>query len=304
MLKVVKTFPSEEDANRGNYIRKSLKFAFSDENIFLCDNEDKAIKKFDLNGTWITRFGKPGQGPGEFSYPLFISYYDGNLYITDKGNNCIQIFAEDGRFIKSLILSGYAAFLSIANGKIMAFSLDFKELGNKNTDAFVMMNLEGEIIKKMKGFLSHSHASLVDYLNDNLATIRSDKKGFYVLQQNGPAFRTYDLEGKPIRDTRLERDPRGSREYESMRYSYSYSTFDYFEDRIFAFRLGRGEINLDVFDAQGKFLETWKCPMGGTERFLVSDMKLLRRNGKTAVYFLLIDPDYSIVLAEPESEKT
>ncbi len=41
-----------------------------DGNLFVLDSRDFCIKKFDRNGNFLMKFGRQGQGPGEFQYPM------------------------------------------------------------------------------------------------------------------------------------------------------------------------------------------------------------------------------------------
>jgi uncharacterized protein (TIGR03663 family) len=45
--------------------------------------------------------GKPGNAPGQFTYPRSVAVAaDGTVYVADSGNNRIQVFGADGRFIR------------------------------------------------------------------------------------------------------------------------------------------------------------------------------------------------------------
>ena len=51
------------------------------------------VQKFDTNGHFITKFGSFGSGDGQFVDPEHLALdSDGNVYVTDRGNNRIQVF--------------------------------------------------------------------------------------------------------------------------------------------------------------------------------------------------------------------
>lgn len=57
---------------------------------------------FTRDGELKSRFGKPGSGPGEFHVPDFICLSPrGELYVTDQGNNRIQVFDLGGKYLFS-----------------------------------------------------------------------------------------------------------------------------------------------------------------------------------------------------------
>ena len=59
------------------------------------------ILKFSQDGTFITTWGRPGMGPGEFETPHGLAMdSSGRLFVGDRGNNRIQIFDQDGTFLE------------------------------------------------------------------------------------------------------------------------------------------------------------------------------------------------------------
>lgn len=58
------------------------------------------VVKFSKDGTFIKAWGKRGKGPGEFDTPHAIAMDSrGRIFVADRGNNRIQIFDQDGRFL-------------------------------------------------------------------------------------------------------------------------------------------------------------------------------------------------------------
>ena len=54
-------------------------------------------RKFSSNGTFITKFGGPGSGDGQFLQPNDVTVdAAGNSLVADTGNDQIQKFAEAG----------------------------------------------------------------------------------------------------------------------------------------------------------------------------------------------------------------
>jgi sugar lactone lactonase YvrE len=51
-----------------------------------------------MNGDWVTSWGEPGTGPGQFLTPHSIAIdSDDNVYVGDRSNARIQVFDTDGR---------------------------------------------------------------------------------------------------------------------------------------------------------------------------------------------------------------
>ena len=65
------------------------------------------VQKFDSNGDFITKWGTPGTGDGQFASPAGITVDSSdNLYVTDTGNDSIQKFDSNGNFITKWGSSG------------------------------------------------------------------------------------------------------------------------------------------------------------------------------------------------------
>src|SRR5947199_426896 len=50
--------------------------------------------------SYITQWGESGSGPGQLLYPRGIAVGpNGNVYVTDHGNNRVQVFTSNGDFV-------------------------------------------------------------------------------------------------------------------------------------------------------------------------------------------------------------
>jgi ABC-type multidrug transport system ATPase subunit len=72
-----------------------------DGRVVVCDTHYHRVVLFDADGRGFTTFGKEGQGPGEFIYPVAVAKdAQENLYIAEYGSNDrVQKFTSDGRFL-------------------------------------------------------------------------------------------------------------------------------------------------------------------------------------------------------------
>src|SRR5437667_6253813 len=72
--------------------------------IFVADghggNSNARIVKFSKDGKFIKTWGKKGTAPGDFDTPHNLAMDSkGRLFVADRGNNRIQIFDQDGKYI-------------------------------------------------------------------------------------------------------------------------------------------------------------------------------------------------------------
>jgi DNA-binding beta-propeller fold protein YncE len=75
-------------------------------NIFVSDGYiNSRVAKIDKNGTWIKSWGDRGDKPGEFNTPHSIAAdAKGNIYVADRFNRRIQVFDNDGKFLRALTI--------------------------------------------------------------------------------------------------------------------------------------------------------------------------------------------------------
>jgi len=73
--------------------------------VFVADGHDEnsnaRIVKFSKDGKFIKAWGKHGKGAGEFEVPHGLAFDSrGRLFVADRGNNLIQIFDQEGKFLE------------------------------------------------------------------------------------------------------------------------------------------------------------------------------------------------------------
>jgi sugar lactone lactonase YvrE/mono/diheme cytochrome c family protein len=73
--------------------------------IFIADGHNVGtgnarVLKFKSDGTLINQWGGHGSAPGQFEMPHSLAFdSQGRLFVADRGNNRIQIFDQDGKFL-------------------------------------------------------------------------------------------------------------------------------------------------------------------------------------------------------------
>ncbi|HUC85922.1 MAG TPA: 6-bladed beta-propeller [Candidatus Acidoferrales bacterium] len=75
--------------------------------LLVVDAELHQVVVFGLQGELISKFGRRGNGPGEFNFPTHIAVDDRNqIYVTDSLNFRIQVFSADGLFLRAFGSAG------------------------------------------------------------------------------------------------------------------------------------------------------------------------------------------------------
>ena len=61
---------------------------------------NSSVHRFTGDGEYISSFGAPGNGPGEFLVPHSVRVSnDGRVYVCDRENNRVQVFSPEGQFL-------------------------------------------------------------------------------------------------------------------------------------------------------------------------------------------------------------
>ncbi|AOP34997.1 hypothetical protein A0128_14755 [Leptospira tipperaryensis] len=87
----------------GRNLSGPLFFSLRGTSIFVSDFKSDKIYEFNTRGEYRNRFGKTGKANGEFHGPtgIFLTK-DGNLFVSDSGNNRVQKLKSDGTFLQEI----------------------------------------------------------------------------------------------------------------------------------------------------------------------------------------------------------
>ena len=101
--------------NKGNSLLKQPEaVAVSSDTIFVADSRANCVFMFDLQGKYKGRFGAPPDGffssnDDALKGPRGIAIHDGVVYVSDTGNERVQLFGSNGIFLTTLEIDSAAA---------------------------------------------------------------------------------------------------------------------------------------------------------------------------------------------------
>lgn len=69
-------------------------------NVYVTDTLNNRVEIFDADGSFISEFGKSGDGPGHFARPKGIAIdCDGHIWVTDEIQSRVQVFDKEGQLL-------------------------------------------------------------------------------------------------------------------------------------------------------------------------------------------------------------
>jgi DNA-binding beta-propeller fold protein YncE len=100
---------------------------------------DPRVLKFDKDGKFIKSWGGKGKEPGKFDVAHGIAIdAKGQLWVTDRENQRIQIFDQDGKYIKELKYAGLPCSLDIGAQNIF--------MSNGFAGQVLKLDLDGKVL--------------------------------------------------------------------------------------------------------------------------------------------------------------
>ena len=91
----------------------------SSNNIYIVDETNNRVVKFDSNGHQLLTFGSYGSGKGQFNLPENIAIdRSDNIYVTDRNNDRVEKFSSSGNYISQFSNGGGTNIAIDSSGNI------------------------------------------------------------------------------------------------------------------------------------------------------------------------------------------
>jgi sugar lactone lactonase YvrE len=118
-----------------------------DGNIFILDADDYCVKKFNADGKYVSRFGRQGQGPGEFQYPMMIDCRNQRLLVTSMAS-VYHLFDLNGRYIDLFRVPQYQGIgMKLMNSNhAVAYSMSPRGENTDQNKILRIYDLKGKVL--------------------------------------------------------------------------------------------------------------------------------------------------------------
>lgn len=190
----------EDDKTMFSCIDKIM--AYRDKFYVLDKNESRTVVSFEKDGSPGHRYGRVGQGPGEYVFPWDMDVDETGVYVLDTNSKKVIHYSEEGTFLGERSLPFFAdALKRLKNGNfIFNITPDGKQLpALVVTDS--LMNPVGRSNSYPEGYVGGCSTGYIFRNNGSeVAFYRSPSDTLIMLDESGKtdAFVVFDFLGKAI----------------------------------------------------------------------------------------------------------
>ncbi len=206
-----------EDVGEKGFAKAILFDVDSDGNVYFAQGRTKEywIHKLDSTGTFITSFGKMGQGPGEIQGILHFEVdSQDNIVVIDFYNKKVLKFHSDGAFMDEIPIPSNLDFIyPLPNGNYFARRTDFPEGNEDNSNiesVYCVYNNAFELIEDLdryhtpypitKGFRGANIEAIFHWkVSSRYIYVGNELRDYEILK--------FDFNGKLLQKIRKEYNP-------------------------------------------------------------------------------------------------
>ncbi|KAI6661340.1 Cell surface protein [Oopsacas minuta] len=175
-------------------------------NRVLISQDNHCIMNYQLDGKFVSKIGKLGNGELEFNYPwgITIDESNGDVYICDYSNNRIQILSENLHFKSKFARDTKPIDIKLNKDKIFILDASNPCLHIFDKDLILQKNIisrgEGQqVIFPSFFFLDNSGNILItDYGSDSILIFNSEYECIHKISISYPTGITVDYNGRII----------------------------------------------------------------------------------------------------------
>jgi hypothetical protein len=252
----------------------------SEGNIYLIQwaSSEDYIFKFDPKGNFLTSFSRKGQGPGEIEWGALVRISPkGEIIAKDVAKSKIQVFGQDGKFLREIRMEKSYFPIPLENGKYLIFwGEDTPEWRKQYVG---ICNSQFEDIKTLDVFQYPNILNVKGPVNRGWLIFSASKDKIYTGNtERGYEIRVHDIEGNLLRKIRKDHKPMKVPEEYKKTYFERFPEGDpilenlYFADQWPAFRdfyagdeghlyvltheegVNPGEYMYDIYNSDGAFI--------------------------------------------------
>ena len=116
-------------------------------NLFVLDDKGSCITKFDSDRRFLLRFGRKGQGPGEFEYPMSVAVDAKDQVVVSTMGSDFHVFDNDGVYKDHFRLPRYRGIspAPLGSDAIVGYSFQIDGENSLNNHVLAIFDFQGKI---------------------------------------------------------------------------------------------------------------------------------------------------------------
>jgi len=198
-LNFIKQIPYKESEQ---FLANPVSFAFSEDKIFVADQQRSKIYVFDYKGNFLREIGRPGSGPNEFMILGNISYYKNHLYVNDFGNGRFtQVNLDNDSMTSVFPLKLPSEFVVTDEGIFMKYLISEKTDEPGQINLISHYDFEMNLINQFGQYLSEQVNGMTPGGSALHMKVYDNK--LYLLFEYYPILKVFSLEGNLIESITL-----------------------------------------------------------------------------------------------------
>jgi hypothetical protein len=312
-LKTVRSFPNSEISPDAIYIGGGESF-YEDKagKIYIPDFKNDEVLVFNAQGSLVSRFGRFGQGPGEFQMPRDIYISENRILIREAMNLRFQWFDMAGKYIGGFkAFKPYHSFV-FGEGKIYAAAgLSQPPISGRDSCLIDIMDYEGRVLRsfgKPLGVPIHS------YLILNSTRITYDRDGNIIVAfRFYPLIRKYDIKGDllaeysiksgisdkiaPINFDMIEKRAKGERTPLGFVINAIFAN----DDGIYVASAATGRLEILLLGSMGEVIEYYYKDLN--EPIGINSLLVKTQGQNKEFYLLRLYPEHGVEVLSPRNQK-
>jgi len=116
-------------------------------NLFILDDKEGRIKKFGPDRKFLLQFGRKGQGPGEFQYPMTVDIGASGQVVVSTMSSEFHVFDNDGAYVDHFRLPPYRGISPaiLGSDRIVVYAFQANGENNRDNHILAVFDFQGRI---------------------------------------------------------------------------------------------------------------------------------------------------------------
>jgi hypothetical protein len=119
----------------------------SQGNLFILDDKDGCVKKFAADRRFLLKFGRLGQGPGEFEYPMMVDVGDPGRVVVSTMSSEFHVFDHDGMYVDRFRLPPYRGISPalLSSDRVVAYAFQMNGENSRDNHVLAIFDFKGGV---------------------------------------------------------------------------------------------------------------------------------------------------------------